>query len=85
MLNEEIKGSSFPGLPFWVLDFRCLFFLESSFQLKPAAKVGQSVVHEIISEQLLIRDIAFNSHVEIIDEIEVNMLYHRSLPFTRCL
>lgn len=59
--------------------------VESSFQLKPAAKVGQSVVHEIISEQLLIRDIAFNSHVEIIDEIEVNMLYHRSLPFTRCL
>ena len=46
---------------------------------------GQSVVHEIISEQLLIRDIAFNSHVEIIDEIKVNMLYHWSLPFTRCL
>lgn len=66
MLNKEIKGSSFPSLPFWVLDF-WFCFLESSFQLKPVAKVGQSVVHEIISEQLLIRDIAFNSHVEIID------------------
>ena len=33
----------------------------------------------------LIRDIFFNIRVEIADEIELNMLYERSLPFTSCL
>ena len=33
----------------------------------------------------LIRDIFFNIRVEITDEIELNMLYERSLPFTSCL
>ena len=33
----------------------------------------------------LIRDIFFNIRVEIADESELNMLYQRSPPFTRCL
>ena len=50
-----------------------------------AAKVGRSVFPEIHVELLLILDISFNIHVEIADEIEVDMLFHRSLPPTRRL
>ena len=52
---------------------------------RPAAKAGPSVFPEILAEILLLRDISFNIHVEIADEIEVNMLFHQSLPSTRFL
>ena len=35
---------------------------------------------EIHAEPLLIRDISFNIHVEISDEIEVKILFHWSNP-----
>ena len=37
---------------------------------------------EILEELLLVRDIFINIHVETADEIEVNMLFHYSLPST---
>ena len=40
---------------------------------------------EIIVELYLEGDISINIHVEIADEIEVNMLFHRLLPSTGCL
>ena len=40
---------------------------------------------EILVELHLVRDISIKIHVEIADEIEVNMLFHRLLPSTGCL
>ena len=37
---------------------------------------------EILEELLLVGDIFINIHVETADEIEVNMLFHYSLPST---
>lgn len=39
------------------------------------AKVGRSAFPEILAELLLIRNISFNIHVEIADEIEVHMYF----------
>ena len=37
------------------------------------------------TEQFVIRDISFNTHMELIaDEIEINLLFHQSLPSMRC-
>ena len=50
------------------------------------AKKTTGVFSEILAELLLIRDISFvDIHVEIADEIEVNMLQQRLLTSTRCL
>ena len=50
------------------------------------AKKTTGVFSEILAELLLIRDISFiDIHVEIADEIEVNMLQQQLLISTRCL
>ena len=43
------------------------------------------VFPEILAEPFLIRDISFHNDGEIADEIEVTMLFHRSLASTRFL
>ena len=39
---------------------------------QPMAKADRSVFLEILAELLIVRDISFNIHVEIADEIEVS-------------
>ena len=52
---------------------------------EPAVKPGRGVFPEILAKSFLIRDISLHTDVEIAEEIEVTMLFHRSLPSTRCL
>ena len=55
--------------------------LISSKSQRPA-KAGLSVFPEILTELLLGRDISSNLHVEIVEFIKVNMLFHRLLLST---
>ena len=56
------------------------------FLIEKGAKADQSFSLKFLQNYFsLIRDIFFNIRVEIADEIELNMLYERSLPFTSCL
>ena len=48
------------------------------------SKADRTAFPEIHPELLQLRDISYNINVEIADEIEVNMLFDRSLPSTRC-
>ena len=48
------------------------------------SKADRTVFPEIHPELPQLRDISYNINVEIADEIEVNMLFDRSLPSTRC-
>ena len=52
---------------------------------QPAAKAGWRVFPEILAELVLIQDISLDIHMEIANEIDVDMLFYRSLPSTRCL
>ena len=56
------------------------------FSIEKGAKAHQSFSLKFSQNYFnLLRDIFFNIRVEIADESELNMLYQRSLPFTRCL
>ena len=56
------------------------------FLIEKGARADQSFSLKFSQHYFnLIRDIFFNIRVEIADEIGLNMLYQRSLPFTRCL
>ena len=48
------------------------------------SKANRTAFPEIHPELPQLRDISYNINVEIADEIEVNMLFDRSLPSTRC-
>ena len=48
------------------------------------SKADRTVFPEIHPGLPQLRDISYNINVEITDEIEVNMLFDRSLPSTRC-
>ena len=48
------------------------------------SKADRTVFPEIHPELPQLRDISYNIHVEIVDEIEANMLFDRSPPSTRC-
>ena len=48
------------------------------------SKADRTAFPEIHPELPQLRDISYNINVEIADEIEVNMLFDRSLPSTRC-
>ena len=48
------------------------------------SKADRTAFPEIHPELPQLRDISYNIHVEIADEIEVNMLFDRSPPSTRC-
>ena len=48
------------------------------------SKADRTVFPEIHPELPQLRDISYNIHVEIADEIEVNMLFDRSPPSRRC-
>ena len=52
---------------------------------EPVVKYGRGVFPEILAEPFPIRDTSFHSDGEIADEIEVTMLFHRSLTSTRFL
>ena len=52
---------------------------------QPAAEAGESEFTEILSVQLFKWVISFAIQVEISNENEVKMLFHRSLPSPRCL
>ena len=56
------------------------------FLIEKGAKADQSFSLKFSQNFFsLIRDIFFNIHVEISDEIGLSMLFQRPLPFTRCL
>ena len=56
------------------------------FLIEKGAKADQSFFLKFSQNYFkLIRDIFFNIHVEITNEIGLSMLFQRSLPFTRCL
>ena len=52
---------------------------------QPAAEAGESEFTEILSVQLFKWVISFTIQVEISNENEVKMLFHRSLHSPRCL
>ena len=48
------------------------------------SKADRTAFPKIYPELPQLRDISYNIYVEITDEIEVNVLFDRSLPSTRC-
>ena len=56
------------------------------FLIEKGATAGQSFSLKFSQNYFnLIRDIFFNIHVEITDEIGLSLLFKRSLPIPRCL
>ena len=52
----------------------------NSSKQQPAAKAGRNVFPEILAELLPVNYTSFKIHMEIADEIEVNMLFRRFYP-----
>ena len=96
--SEEIHAnwvcSTCKRIVYFDLKRPCLFFLSfffadiSSWTTLPLcgkAWGGRSVFPEILAELLPVHYTSFKIYMEIADEIEVNMLFRRFLPPTRCL